>query len=292
MSDDLVSVIIPIHNSKKFLKESLESVINQTYKNIEIICVDDGSTDDSKEILQQYSNKIQIISQSNQGLAAALNNGLGKSSGKWIKWFSPDDLLLSDSISILVEESYKVEHNTILYSDWDIIDSNGEHVRDFHESNYNKLSKFDYGVRLLDSQLINVNTALIPSEVFKKGIFENLDDPVAIDYDFFLRCAILNQIKFHLIQKPLVKYRIHSNQLSHKNISKTLEYIEKIKAQILSNLSEEEKIKYLDELKKYQKSKPISQKTMELGLKTLSKSPSWLSDRILNLYLAKIRRSR
>ena len=219
--------------------------------------------------------------------------GITHANGKWFKWFSPDDLLFQDSIHILVEESHKVEQNTILYSNWEIVDSNGEHVRDFHESNYNELSKFDYNVRLLDGQLINVNTALIPCDIFKQGIvFENLDDPVAIDYDFFLRCAILNQTKFHLIQKLLVKYRIHSNQLSHKNISKTLDYLEKIKSQILSNLPEEEKAKYLSELEKYQKSKPIIQKTMELGLKILSKSPSWVSDRILNLYLAKIRHSR
>ncbi|MCV0399623.1 MAG: glycosyltransferase [Nitrosarchaeum sp.] len=291
--DDKVSIVLPVYNSEKFLQESIESVLNQSYENTEIIAVNDGSTDKSLEILNQYSDRITIMSQENQGLASALMRGIGRISGKWFKWFSPDDLLFSDSIRILVEESHKVEPNTVLYSDWEIIDSNGDHVRDFHESNHNKLSKFDYNVRLLDGQLINVNTALIPSEIFKKGIvFANLDDPVAIDYDFFLRCAILNETRFHLIPKPLVKYRMHSNQLSHKSILQTLDYIETIKSQLLSSIPEEEKTKYLDALKKYQQSKSVTQKTMNLGLRMLSKSPPWLSDRILNLYLAKIRRSR
>ena len=73
---ELVSVIIPVYNSAQFLKESLESVINQTYPNTEIICINDGSTDNSLEILQSFSDKIHIISQNNKGLASALNVGI------------------------------------------------------------------------------------------------------------------------------------------------------------------------------------------------------------------------
>ena len=80
---ELVSVIIPVYNSAQFLKQSLESVINQTYQNIEIICVNDGSTDNSLEILQQYSDKITIMSQKNYGLASALNLGIRKMKGIW-----------------------------------------------------------------------------------------------------------------------------------------------------------------------------------------------------------------
>ena len=85
----LVSVIIPVYNSAQFLKESLESVLNQTYQNIEIICIDDGSTDNSLEILESYSDKITIISQENKGLASALHTGIKQMKGDWFKWFSP-----------------------------------------------------------------------------------------------------------------------------------------------------------------------------------------------------------
>ncbi len=288
---ELVSVIIPVYNSAQFLKESLESIINQTYSNIEIICVNDGSTDKSLEILKQYSDKIIIISQENHGLASALNLGISKMKGDWFKWFSPDDVMYPYTIQTLVDKA-KNNSNTILYSNWEIIDENGKKLREFQESNYNELSNFEYNIRLLDGQLINVNTALIPSSLFEKNSIRELADHVAMDYDFFLSSALLCDTKFHLISKPLIKYRIHSNQLSHKNISKTMKYISKIKNEILIQLDDSMRIKYVNELKKYQKTKPIKQKILKFGMKTLSSMPSWVSDRILIFYLNNIRQSR
>jgi len=288
---ELVSVIIPVYNSVHFLKESLESVINQTYPNIEIICVDDGSTDNSLEILQQYSDKITIISQENHGLASALNTGIKQMKGDWLKWFSPDDIMYSYTIKTLVDEA-KNNPNTIFYSNWEIINENGKKLREFQESNYNDLSNFEYNIRLLDRQLINVNTTLIPSSLLKKCSIRNLDDPVAIDYDFFLNAALLSNTTFHLIQKSLIKYRIHTKQLSHKNISKTLEYISQIKDEILQHLDDLSKSKYITELKRYQKNKSIKIKTMELGIKLLSTMPSFVSDKILIFYVNNIRQSR
>ena len=288
---ELVSVIIPVYNSAQFLTESLESVINQTYQNIEIICVNDGSTDNSLEILQQYSDKITIISQKNYGLASALNLGIRKMKGIWFKWFSPDDIMYPYTIQTLIDES-KNNPNTILYSNWNIIDENGKKLREFQESNYNKLSNFEYNIRLLDRQLINVNTALIPSSLFEKNSMRDLTDHVTIDYDFFLRSALLHDIKFYLISKPLIKYRIHSNQLSHKNILKTMDYISKIKNEILIQLDDSMSIKYINELKKYQKTKSIKQKTLKFGMKILSSMPFWISNRILIFYLNNIRQNR
>jgi len=223
--EDLVSVIIPIFNSEKFLKESIESVLNQTYKNIEIIAVDDGSSDNSLKILKQYSNKIIIVSQTNQGLAHALNAGIKKMTGKWLKWFSPDDILIPKAIEILVQEASKLPESTIVYSNWELIDEKGNKLRDFSESNYNDLMEFDFNVRMLDGQQINVNTSLIPTLLFEKGCkIRELEDSVAIDYDFFLRAAILHQTKFILIPEILLKYRLHSGQLSHQNFLKTMNY--------------------------------------------------------------------
>jgi len=288
---DLVSIIIPVYNSQQFLKESLESIFNQTYSNIEIICVNDGSTDNSLHILQSYSEKITIISQKNQGLASALITGINNMHGKWFKWFSPDDLMYSNTIETLVNCAKK-HPKSIVYSNWKIIDEKGDELRDFSESNYNDLSDFEYYVRLLDGQQINVNTSLIPSILFEKCLIRNLDDPVAVDYDFFIRAALLHNVKFHLIQKSLIKYRIHSEQLSHKNISKTLDYVSKIKFEIFENLDKSIQDKFINELKIYQNSKSTKRKTMEFGMKLVKSTPSWVSDRILIFYLNKIRQGR
>jgi len=292
MTSDLVSVVIPVYNSEKFLEECLDSILTQTYQNIEIIAVDDGSTDSSPDILERYSDKINIISQKNQGLASALNLGISKMKGDWFKWFSPDDVMHSNTIETLIDEAKNHSDNIILYSNWNIIDDAGNTLREFYESNYNELSEFDFNVRLLDGQQINVNTTLIPAIFLKKYSIRELDEPVAIDYDFFLRSALLHDVKFHLISQPLVNYRIHSAQLSHKNISKTLNYISEIKDEILMKLDEPLRIKYNHGLEQYKKTKPTKTKTLEFGMKLLSSAPTWASDRLLMLYLNKIRHNR
>ena len=113
MTSDLVSVVIPVYNSEKFLKQCLDSILTQSYQNIEIIAVDDGSTDTSSSILERYSDKINIISQKNQGLASALNLGISKMKGSWFKWFSPDDVMYSNTIETLIDEAKNHPDNTI-----------------------------------------------------------------------------------------------------------------------------------------------------------------------------------
>lgn len=292
--DDKVSVVIPVYNSEKFLEESIESVLNQTYKNIEILTVDDGSTDNSLKILHQYENKITILSQKNQGLAASVNNAIEKVNGRWFKWLSPDDVLCPDAIEILVNEAKKLSDNTIVYSNWDIIDENGQELRSFFESDYNDLEAFEFNVRLLDGQQINVNTTLIPTLLFSKGcVMSQLKDPVAIDYDFFLRAGVLYETHFHLVSRSLLKYRIHRKQLSHKNISKTLSYLSEIRNQVLSNLDDSKKERYLHALKEFDKKKPLQKKTMDLGLKIITSAlPNWVADNLLVFYLNNMRRTR
>ena len=168
MTSELVSVIIPVFNSEKYLEKCLNSVLEQTYENIEIVVVDDGSTDSSSNILKKYSDRINIVFQENRGLASALQHGINNMKGHWFKWFSPDDIMYPYAIQTLVDEAKNYPSNTILYSNWEIIDENEKILRTFQESNYNELSNFEYNIRLLDGQLINVNTTLIPSHLFEK----------------------------------------------------------------------------------------------------------------------------
>lgn len=100
----LISVIIPIYNVEKYLKRCLESVVNQDYKNLEIILINDGSTDNSLEIATTYKSKdkrIKIFSQINQGLSAARNSGLDKATGDYITFIDSDDYVSKDYVSYL-----------------------------------------------------------------------------------------------------------------------------------------------------------------------------------------------
>jgi glycosyltransferase involved in cell wall biosynthesis len=101
-----ISVIIPVYNTQLYLRESIESVINQTFKDIEIIAINDGSTDNSLEILNEYSQKdsrLKVFSQKNKGLPLTRNFGIDNSKGKYIYFFDSDDILLPTTL----EETYK-----------------------------------------------------------------------------------------------------------------------------------------------------------------------------------------
>lgn len=103
----LVSIVIPVYNAEKYLQESLEDVINQSYANLEIICVDDGSTDDSVNILTAYQKKdtrIKIIHQANQYAGIARNNGFDASSGKYVMFLDADDFFNRSMVEKMVRQ--------------------------------------------------------------------------------------------------------------------------------------------------------------------------------------------
>lgn len=109
-----VSVIIPIYNAEKFLSLCLESIINQTYKNLEIVLVNDGSLDNSIEICRQYAerdNRIKIIDDKNRGVSYARNKGIEKATGQYILFIDSDDIVKKNYIDILVK---KINKNTNL----------------------------------------------------------------------------------------------------------------------------------------------------------------------------------
>lgn len=110
MNEIKISVILPVYNVKSYIREALDSIINQTLKEIEIICVDDGSTDGSLAILQEYQEKdarFLIISQENQGAGAARNLGLDRAKGKYLLFLDPDDFFELKMFQSLYEQAEK-----------------------------------------------------------------------------------------------------------------------------------------------------------------------------------------
>ena len=114
-----VSIIIPVYNAEKYLKECIESAINQTYQNIEIIAIYDGYPDKSLEILKMYADKIKILTKKSGSAGSALNTGIKVAGGEWIKRLDVDDILFPNAIEYLIAQATKVENkqNTILYGD-------------------------------------------------------------------------------------------------------------------------------------------------------------------------------
>ena len=101
------SVIIPVYNVEKFLRECLNSITSQTLKNFEVICIDDGSTDNSLRILQEYANKdsrFKVISQTNQGQGVARNNGIDLANGEYIVFVDPDDFIEPNALEFIYDK--------------------------------------------------------------------------------------------------------------------------------------------------------------------------------------------
>lgn len=112
-----VSIILPVYNSEKYLKECLDSLTNQTYKNIEIICVNDGSIDNSLAILEEYSkldNRIKVFYQENKGVAAARNYALSQCCGEYITFMDSDDLVCVDAIEKSLECAIKNDSDLVI----------------------------------------------------------------------------------------------------------------------------------------------------------------------------------
>lgn len=134
MNNTLVSVIIPIYNAENYLKQCLDSIVGQTLKDIEVICVDDGSTDGSAEILREYQEKdarITVIRQENAGAGAARNKGLDKAKGKYLSFLDADDFFEPD----MLEEAYKrAEEDKADY----VIFKSGQYNTETDEYNYPK----------------------------------------------------------------------------------------------------------------------------------------------------------
>jgi len=103
MSDPFVSIIIPVYNAEKFIEQTIISVLSQSFTNIELIVVDDGSTDNSVNILNNYESNIKIIHQPNKGAAAARNTGYMQSHGSYIKFLDADDLIDNEMVARQVE---------------------------------------------------------------------------------------------------------------------------------------------------------------------------------------------
>ncbi len=118
MSNPLISVIIPVYNAEEFLESSLRSVMDQTYKNLEIICINDGSTDNSLSILQRMKGedkRIRVISDVNHGAGAARNTGMDHATGDFIFFFDSDDLLKKKMMEILVKTALKNDTDIVLF---------------------------------------------------------------------------------------------------------------------------------------------------------------------------------
>jgi glycosyltransferase involved in cell wall biosynthesis len=120
-----VSVVLPVYNGQRFIRETLDSVLNQTYPATEVIVVDDGSTDDSLEVLGKYGRDISVVKQENAGVSAARNRGAQVATGDWLAFVDQDDIWYAHKLESQLQVFQANDTQPLVYSDFDLIDSQG-----------------------------------------------------------------------------------------------------------------------------------------------------------------------
>lgn len=202
---ELVSVIIPCYNHAHFLGEAVESVLGQTYPHIEIIVIDDGSTDDITQVMTAYPS-VRYIRQDNLGLSRARNAGLAHSKGPYVVFLDADDHLFPDAVDIGVRA---------LAARTDCAFTFGLLLKVGTTQGLNVLShdqNYDYKTLLQRNVIENPGSVLYRRWVFKEiGEFDAANSPAA-DYDLYLRVARRFPILCH--HQPVVHYRKHGASMS------------------------------------------------------------------------------
>ena len=199
----LVSIIIPVFNTEKYLAECLESVIIQTYKNIEIICINDGSLDNSQNILEKYAEidkRILVINQSNQGVVCARNNAIKKSNGEYIYPLDSDDKIAPTCIEKLIHKILNSNYSAV-GCDVEIF-GEIEYINDIKEIKQNP-TKFNMYL-LQNCCLVS---AMYPKNLWiKYGGYDESFNRDCEDLDFWLNFIDDNK-KIFILRETLFYYR-------------------------------------------------------------------------------------
>lgn len=200
-----ITQIMPYYNAEKYLKDSIESVLSQTYKNIELICIDDGSTDGSRSIVESFHDEriVHIVNEKNHGCAYCRNQGLMVASGEYIGYMDADDIALKNKLS--KEAKYLNEHEDVLVVSGSIahIDSNGKYGRKFVAA-----YREDVDIRafLLYGNCITNGCALFRREIIDKYHIKNNEKlRTSSDFLFWLKCIECGKI--HCLDEVLYLYR-------------------------------------------------------------------------------------
>jgi glycosyltransferase involved in cell wall biosynthesis len=206
----LVSVIIPCYNGEAFLKEAIDSVLAQTYRNVEIIVVDDGSTDGSAEIARKLP--VRYIRQPNSGLTASRNLGIRESQGDYIVFLDADDRLKTEAIETGLRVLIHRPECALTVGDHLFISENGSHLA---YSRKDCLAALHYEA-LLKSNFIE----MISSVVFRRSVLDAVGGfdtglRVAEDYELYLRIARAYPICCH--PAVVAEYRMHHTNASHNS---------------------------------------------------------------------------
>lgn len=202
----LVSIVTPAFNQAEYLTETIESVLAQDYPNLEYIVLDDGSTDQTSEVLKKFDGRIRHERHANMGQAGTLNRGWGMASGSLIGYLSSDDRLAPHAVSSLVQALIENQDAAVAYCDFELIDAKGRTFR--------RVQTEAYDVHRLCVDLVCQPG---PGALFRREVFDHTGGWAehlrqVPDFEFWLRAS--HQGVFIRVPEVLAHYRVHDGSAS------------------------------------------------------------------------------
>lgn len=238
MCSNLLSIIIPVYNVEKYLEQCIESIIHQTYRNIEIIFVNDGSTDSSELILDKYKNRdkrIKVIKQENKGLSAARNTGIKYATGDYISFIDSDDYVVKEYAEVIVENMQKYKVDMIIFDALRL--RNGQlkpwrkQIIKYPTSSKEMLSETLHG------KYLNISAW---NKCYKKSLFEQMKFKEGIKFeDYYMTPSLFkncNNIKY--VQKELYIYRDNEDSIMRQSAVKCSNDIIEVTKNVIKELQE------------------------------------------------------
>ncbi|WP_440894787.1 glycosyltransferase [Amphibacillus sp. Q70] len=212
----ILSVIMPVYNASEYLAESIESILTQTFSQFDFYLIDDGSIDDSLDIIKKYQQKdhrIRIISRENKGVAYSLNEALALSNSTYIARMDADDISFANRFE---EQISYLEDNPNI----DVLGTKIVGIGDFNLSERNEVEK-RYGIEIGSNQLLRDNLICHPSVMMRRSFINAMNGyshqyQYAEDYDLWIR-GVKGGFTLQNLQKELLQYRMHPSSIVSKN---------------------------------------------------------------------------
>lgn len=199
-----VSIVLPTYNGAKYIQQSIDSCLNQTYKNVELIIVDDCSTDETSDIIKSYEDeRIKYIRhEKNKDLPTALNTGFKKAKGEYLTWTSDDNYYSEDAIEKMVSVLNKKNHSFVYCDHYRFKDENPEELRNIKLADASKLNEKN-----------TVGACFLYSKKVKEAVGDyDVDAASAEDFDYWLRVS--KKFSMYHLNETLYFYREHSKSIS------------------------------------------------------------------------------
>ena len=240
----MISIIIPVYNVEKYLEQCLKSIFNQSYNNIEVIIVNDGSTDKSEQIIKKYAKKytnLIYIKQENQGVSKARNLGISMANGDYIVFIDPDDFLELDALENMYSKAKENDLDLVIIGYKEVYDDNIEGkdtIKVLNKSEYKVYYGNEVANMMLRLEILGFSwDKMFKTKLIKEKNLEFEDNRYVEDwYPMFVQ--VFNSKKIGFINKPLYNYRQRGSSTVHKRnekylidysyaVSNIIKYIEK-----------------------------------------------------------------